>query len=211
MCNIQSKEGVCNILFQKWLFIVYLLAGFQNQHSSNSLLPGLAWILMIYLHLTSCRSNHPEGLKGSQWVPQQRTPLSFRCSISPSGLTDAEALKCNLANEFFTEWSMHAGKTANWKSSRLKSVLSQQFVTEPSCAYASCQSEKVQMLLVPGGLVNRLHRLSPSCYSFCLAPPSLQLTVCACGWSPRCYIFCARHRTVACDPDLSGCVRCHVQ
>lgn len=33
-------------------------------------------------------------------------------------------------------------------------VLSQQFVTVPSCAYASCQSEKVQMLLVPGGLVN---------------------------------------------------------
>lgn len=33
-------------------------------------------------------------------------------------------------------------------------VLSQRFATVPSCAYASCQSEKVQMLLVPGGLVN---------------------------------------------------------
>lgn len=56
-------------------------------------------------------------------------------------------------------------------------VLSQQFATVPLCVYAACQSEKVQMLLVPGGLVNRLHRLSPSSYSFCLAPPSLRLTV----------------------------------
>lgn len=77
-------------------------------------------------------------------------------------------------------------------------VLSQQFATVPSCAYASCQSEKVQMLLVPGGLVNRLHRLPPSCYSFCLAPPSLRLTVCACCQSTRGYIFSARHQTVTC-------------
>lgn len=78
-------------------------------------------------------------------------------------------------------------------------ALSQQFATVPSCAYASCQSEKVQMLLVPGGLVNRLHRLSPSCYSFGLAPPSLRLTFCACCRSIRGYIFSARHQTVTCD------------
>lgn len=84
---------------------------------------------------------------------------------------------------------MFVGKTIDWKISCLRSVLSPQFATAPSCAYAWCQSEKVQMLLVPGGLVSRLHRLSPSCYTFCLAPPSRRLTVCACGRSSRCYIW----------------------
>lgn len=148
------------------LFLIICLKNQLTFHS-NSPLPELAWILMFYFRLTSCRSNHTEGLKVSQWVPQKRNPLSLPRSISPSSLTDVEALKCNLANAFFTEWSMFVGKTIDWKISCLRSVLSPQFATDPSCAYASCQSEKVQMLLVPGGLVNRLHRLSPSCYTFC--------------------------------------------
>lgn len=88
----------------------------NNQHTSrwNSLLPWLAQILMFYFNLSPCRSNHTEGLKGPHWGPQKRSPLSIPCSISPSSFTNVKALKCNLVNAFFTEWSMNVLKTTDW-------------------------------------------------------------------------------------------------
>lgn len=166
---------------------------------------------MFYLHLTPCRSNHTEGPKGPHWGPQKRSPLSIPCSISPSSWTNVKVIKRNLVSAFFYRMINECAENCRlnvltnflWE---IIATLSQQFATVPSCAYASCQSEKVQMLLVPGGLVNRLHRLSPSCYSFCLAPPSLRLTVCACCRSTRGYIFSARPQTVTCDPPPSVCL-----
>lgn len=69
---------------------------------------------MFYFHLTPCRSNHTEGLKGPHWGPQKRSPPSIPCSISPSSWTNVKALKCNLVNVFFTEWSMNVLKTTDW-------------------------------------------------------------------------------------------------
>lgn len=163
---------------------------------------------MFCFRLTPCRSNHSEGLKGSQWAPQRSSPLSIHRSISPSSLANALDLKCNLANAFFHSMINAAGETHRRNTSN--HFLSEKCVTAADHDSArlvrlrGVRSEKVQMLLVPGGLVNRVHRLSPSCYSFCLAPPSLRLTVCACCRSPGCYTFAVRHQTVTSDPTLPG-------